>query len=158
MTVAHMGYPVLAVVQMHAHPRINQLFVEQRGKRGVQIVHSRDAAYRAMKALKANHTVAMLGDRPTGGPTMDVEWFGRRTQFPQGPWRMAVKTGATLLPTFMARRPENNYILEIGAPITIPMYTDAARGAAALAQAWAGRWEERVRRDPSQWEVFYPIW
>ncbi len=158
MAIAHMGYPVLAVVQMHAHPMINELFVRQRAKRGVAVVHSRDAALRAMKVLKNNRTVAMLGDRPTGGPTVEVEWFGRKTQLPQGPWRIALRTGAALLPTFMARRPENNYILEIGAPIPIPMYNNAAKNATELAQAWALRWEARVRRDPTQWEVFNPIW
>jgi lauroyl/myristoyl acyltransferase len=158
MTVAQMGYPIVAVVQMHAHPKINALFVEQRAKRGVEIVHSRDAALRAMKALKNNRTVAMLGDRPTGGPTIEVEWFGRKTQLPQGPWRIALRTGAALLPTFIARRPENDYILEIGAPIPIPMYNDEIKIAAELAQSWARQWETRVRRDPTQWEVFNPIW
>ncbi len=156
--VAHMGYAVMAVTQMHSDRRINQLFVKQRAKRGVEVVHSRDGAIRAMKTLKQNRTVAMLGDRPTGGPTVSVTWFGRTTQFPQGPWRIALRTGAALLPTFIVRRPDNSYFLEIGAPIKIQLYNDVDRDVAAMAQAWARKWEARVRHDPSQWEVFYPIW
>ena len=156
--IANMGYPVVAVTQMHADTRINRLFVRQRAQRGIEVVHSRDGAVRAMKALKSNRTVAMLGDRPTGGPTVDVQWFGRRTRLPQGPWRIALRTGAALLPTFVVRRPDNSYFLEISAPINIPLYNDTALDVAALAQAWARCWEARVRHDPSQWEVFYPIW
>lgn len=156
--VAHMGYPIMAVTQMHTHPRINKLFVQQRAQRGVEVVHSREGAYRAMKALKKNRTVAMLGDRPTGGPTVEVEWFGRKTLLPQGPWRIALKTRAALLPTFMLRRPDHSYFMEICAPIPIPMYNDQDANVRAMAQEWAQRWEARVRYDPSQWEVFQPIW
>ncbi|MEI6231817.1 MAG: lysophospholipid acyltransferase family protein [Planctomycetota bacterium] len=156
--VAQMGYRVLAVVQMHADPRINALFVKQRAQRGVEVVHSRDGALRAMKALKSNRTVAMLGDRATGGPTVDVQWFGRTIQLPQGPWRIALKTGAALLPTFVARRPDQSYFMEICAPISVPLYNNVQGDCAAMAQAWAARWEQQVRRDPTQWEVFYPLW
>ena len=156
--VAKMGYPVLAVTQMHADRRINALFVKQRAQRGVEVVHSRDGAIRAMKALKQNRTVAMLGDRPTGGPTVEVQWFGRKTLLPQGPWRIALRTGAALLPTFVVRRPDNSYFLEISAPIKIRLYNDLVKDVQLMAQAWARCWEARVRNDPSQWEVFYPIW
>ncbi len=156
--VAQMGYRVMAITQMHAHPKINALFVKQRARRGVEVVHSRDGATRAMKALKNNRTVAMLGDRPTGGPTVDVLLFGRTTQLPQGPWRIALRTGAALLPTFVIRRPDNTYFLEISAPISFPLYNEPIKNVQAMAQAWAKRWEARVKSDPSQWEVFYPIW
>lgn len=157
-TVARMGYPVLAVTQMHAHPKINALFVQQRARRGVEVVHSRDGATRAMKALMNNRTVALLGDRPTGGPTVEVELFGRKTQLPQGPWRIALRTGAALLPTFVIRRPDNTYILEISAPLSIPLYNDPIKNVQGLAQTWALHWEAQVKSDPSQWEVFSPIW
>ena len=100
---------------------------------------------------------------PSGSPLLEipmttVQWFGRKTQLPQGPWRIALRTGAALLPTFIVRRPDNSYFLEISAPIKIRLYNDLVKDVQLMAQAWARCWEARVRHDPSQWEVFYPIW
>lgn len=164
--VARMGYPITAVTLRHAHSKVNALFVRQRAERGVKVVHSLEGARHAMRALRNNETIAMLGDRPTGGPTIEVILFGRKTHLPQGPWRMALLTGAALLPTFVIRRKENDYILEIGAPIMNSRYNDccgaggspAPDSATVLAQTWAACLEARLREDPTQWELFFPVW
>ncbi|HLX60587.1 MAG TPA: lysophospholipid acyltransferase family protein [Planctomycetota bacterium] len=156
--VARMGYPITAVTLAHAHSKVNALFVRQRAQRGVKVAHSHDSVRRVMALLRANETVAMLGDRATGGPTVEVTLFGRKTHLPQGPWRIALKTGAVLLPTFVTRREENDYTLEIGAPIEISGYNERDSSVFALAQAWAERFEARLRSDPTQWEVFFPVW
>jgi KDO2-lipid IV(A) lauroyltransferase len=156
--VARMGYPITAITQMHAHPKVNALFVEQRTRRGVRVAHSIYGARAALKALQQNETVAILGDRPTGGATVEAGFFGRRTALPLGPWRIALSSGAALLPTFMSRR-EDGYLLEIGAPLNISDYTGTSEieKSQALAQAWTVYFEERVRKDPGQWEAFYPV-
>ena len=155
--VAHLGYPIVAVTQRHTDSRTNTMFVSQREAAGVRVVHSEHGATAALRALRRNQTVALLGDRPTGGPTVAVRLCQRRILLPQGPWRIAQSSGAALLPTFMHRRYNGNYTLEIGAPIAPP--DDGRSGRMnALAQAWADCLEARLRRDPSQWAVFYPAW
>jgi lauroyl/myristoyl acyltransferase len=156
--VAHMGYPITAVVQPHADPRTNAMFVGQRQKAGVCVVPSQTAATAAMKALKQNKTVALLADRATGGPVVPVELFGRRTFLPQGPWRIALASGAPLLPTFAYRRANYGYTLTFGAPIEAPSRGTRDERVAAMAQAWARVLEAHIRRDPAQWAVFYRIW
>lgn len=155
--VARMGFPVIAIVQQHAVPQIDALFIERRARAGVNVVHSQSAALRALKALRQNQTVAILGDRPTGGPLVRAQFFGRITGFPQGPWRLARLSGAPLLPTFVYRDNEK-YRMNIGPPITVSGYTDDNAAVGALAQSWAKLLEARVRGDPSQWAAFYPVW
>jgi KDO2-lipid IV(A) lauroyltransferase len=156
--VAHLGYPILAVVQKHSEERSNSLFVKQREEAGVQVVHSLQGATAALKALRHNQTVALLGDRTTGGPVVMAQLFSRPTPLPQGPWRIALLSGAALLPTFVLRRPDGGYILEIGAPLATPETGLRAERLAALARAWARCLEERLRADPSQWAVFFKVW
>jgi lauroyl/myristoyl acyltransferase len=156
--VAHLGYPITAIVQMHANSKTNAMFVGQREKAGIRVVASQVGAIAAMKALRQNQTVALLGDRTTGGPVVPVELFGRRTYLPQGPWRLALSSGAVLLPTFLYRRANYGYTMRFGAPIDAPACGTRDESCQAMAQEWAGKLESHVRNDPSQWAVFFRMW
>ena len=155
---ARKGYPLVAIVQMHPNPRVNALFVSQRAACGIKVVHTQFGALAALKALRRNELVAVLGDRTTGGPNVAVQLFGQRTYLPQGPWRIALAAGAPLLPTFVHRRFNRNYTLEIGAPIDPPVTGSREEGMAFIAQRWAECLEARLRADPCQWAVFFPVW
>ncbi|HEY3322921.1 MAG TPA: lysophospholipid acyltransferase family protein [Planctomycetota bacterium] len=155
--VARLGYPITAVFQMQADARTNEMFVEQRARAGVTVVHTQHGARAALRALRQNQTVALMGDRLTGGPTIGIKLFGREVRFPLGPWRIANVSGAALLPVFIHREPEGRFILDIGFAIECAGETPAER-IAALAQGWAGCLEERLKSDPAQWAAFYNVW
>jgi KDO2-lipid IV(A) lauroyltransferase len=122
------------------------------------VVPSQHGAKGALKALRHNQTVALMGDRPTGGPVIAVRFFGRRTCLPQGPWRIALVSGAALLPAFMHRRCNGGFTLEIGAPLHTPAAGTLAERMAAQAQAWADSFAARLRADPGQWAAFRSVW
>jgi KDO2-lipid IV(A) lauroyltransferase len=156
--VGRLGYPILIVAQMHSDPRVNDLFVRQRAAHGVTVAPTAQGARAALRALRENRPVAILGDRPTGGPTVSVTLCGRPVDFPQGPWRLALDTGAPLLPTFVYRRAERDYTLAIGAPLEMPASGAYEEKLRALAQAFAHVLEARLRSDPGQCAAFYPMW
>jgi lauroyl/myristoyl acyltransferase len=158
MIVAHMGYPITAVVQEHGDPENHALFVKQREAKGVHVVASRVGAVASLRALRANQTVALMGDRTTGGPVVPVEFLGRRAWFPQGPWRIALTKGAVLLPTFITRRENNNFTLDIGAALEHPAEGSLQQRMQKLAQDWTRVFEARLKSDPSQWAAFYDVW
>src|SRR5205823_4752648 len=118
--VANMGHRVVIVAQMHADPAVNDIFVGQREKAGVKVVPSQHGAKGALRALRQNQPVALLGDRTTGGPVVAVTLFGHTVNLPQGPWRIALVSGAPLLPTFVYRRCNQNFTFNIGAAIEVP--------------------------------------
>lgn len=156
--VGRLGYRILIVAQIHSDPRVNDLFVRARAVHGVDVAPTAIGARAALRALRNNRPVAILGDRPTGGPTIDVTLCGETTGFPQGPWRLALDTGAPLLPTFMRRERDGSYTLLIGEPIESRENGTKGERMAALAQAFAGVLEARLREDPAQWAAFYPVW
>lgn len=158
MVVARLGYPITGVYQSHADARTNEMFVRQRAEWGITIVPSQHGAKGALRALRQNQTVALMGDRQTGGTAVEVEFFGRRARLPQGPFRIALTSGAAILPTFINRRSNGQFTLEIGAPLEVDARGSVPERAARLAQAWAKCLEARVRTDPSQWTVFYDFW
>lgn len=156
--VGRLGYRILIVAQIHSDPRVNDLFVRARAVHGVEVAPTANGARSALRALRDNRPVAILGDRSTGGPTVDVTLCGQTTGFPQGPWRLALDTGAPLLPTFMRREADGSYTLRIGAPLKWPERGTREEQMAALAQAFAEALEARLREDPTQWAAFYPVW
>lgn len=158
MLVAHMGVPITAVVQAHADPENHALFVKQRAAKGIHVVASQHGAKGALRALRSNQTVALMGDRSTGGPQVPVTFFGKTAWLPQGPWRIALISGAALLPTFIVRRANCNFTLDIGAPIPHPEAGTLQERMRAMAQAWAQCFEARLRADPSQWAAFTDVW
>jgi KDO2-lipid IV(A) lauroyltransferase len=158
MLVAHIGVPITAVVQAHSDPENHALFVKQRADKGIHVVASQHGAKGALRALRSNQTVALMGDRSTGGPQVPVTFFGKTAWLPQGPWRIALVSGAALLPTFIVRRPNYNFTLDIGAPIPHPETGTLQDRMRILAQAWTHCFEARLRADPSQWAAFNDVW
>lgn len=181
------GYPLTALTSRYSTAEVNALFVRERRSWGVEVVHSGGGTSRpgsangangvvgvggvggageaaagaraVLRALRRNRAVAVLADRSTGGPTVTVKLRGRPTRLPQGPWRLAEKSGAPLLPTFVHRRASRRYVLSIGAPLPEP--PRAAKREERLlfrARAWTASWEERLRADPAQWAAFFPVW
>ncbi|MCW8133045.1 MAG: lysophospholipid acyltransferase family protein [Planctomycetota bacterium] len=156
--VGHLGYPILIVAQMHRDPRVNELFVGQRARHGVSVAHTEVGALAALRALRENRPVAILGDRPTGGPTVDVELFGKPVAFPQGPWRIALSTGAPILPTFVHRTYHGGYTLEIGEALNVPAGLKREERIGGFAQAFARCLQAKIAAAPSQWAAFYEVW
>jgi KDO2-lipid IV(A) lauroyltransferase len=113
-----------------------------------------------VKALRNNEIVAMLGDRQDSPNTMDVDFFGRRTQFPMGAGMLAMMTGAPVLPVFVVMEKGWKY----RGIIEKPIYFDGSkRGERERViregmQKIARVFEDYIRRYPDQWYNFYSYW
>ncbi len=158
MVLGEVGYPIAVITMEHDDPRVNKLFVEQRVGRGVTVKHTKQGGLAGLKALKKNRPLALHADRTTGGPVIAVTMFGRRTEFPQGPWRLAEASGAPILPAFTCRLKDGSYELRLGDPLPRPRQPAKADRVVDLAQSFARVLEQTIKADPGQWEMFYPVW
>ncbi|MCG6553579.1 MAG: lysophospholipid acyltransferase family protein [Candidatus Magnetominusculus sp. LBB02] len=81
------------------------------------------------QALKNNELVAIALDGRAGDIWVECSFFGRAAYFSQGIMKLAVKTGAAVLPTFIIRQKDNTHRLVFEKPI----FTDGlSQEAAAL--------------------------
>ena len=77
----------------------------------------------------------------------------------QGLARVALKTGAAVIPGFMVwEAGEGRYVLRFGPEIGIERSGDADRDAVALTAACAQEMEHWVRRYPEQWLWIHRRW
>lgn len=118
------------------------------------------AAIDAVRALKRNEIVAMLGDRAETQKTMTFDFFGRKTPFPIGVAILSMATGAPVLPVFVVLEKSRKY----RGIIECPIFFDAhgredrevviRRGMETLIK----KFEAYIEKYPDQWYNFYSYW
>lgn len=153
------GLPVTAVVERLDPPDLFEWFVSLRRSFGFEIVAlGPDAGTATARALKANHTLALLCDRDLAGTGPEVEFFGERTTLPGGPATLALRTGAPILPTAIYfDGPDSRHAVVLPPLDTTRagrLREDVQRVTQDLAQAL----EALIRRAPEQWHLLQPNW
>lgn len=111
-----------------------------------------------LRALEKNGIVAMQGDRDFDNSGLAVPFFGRPAFFPRGPLRVAMATGATVLPAFIVRVPDGRYRAIVEEPLAIDRSGDREAAFLANLQRYVAILERYVRERPEQWYCFYPFW
>jgi KDO2-lipid IV(A) lauroyltransferase len=130
---------------------------EARRAHGLLVAHVGDdplSALPLVRHLQAGGVVALQIDRLPGGMRgREVSLFGRRAMIPEGPLRLAMFTGAPLLPIFAARTSYRRYTVVAGRPVRLSRHaTDAELGAAA--QQLATAMQAFLQEHPTQWFHF----
>jgi KDO2-lipid IV(A) lauroyltransferase len=130
---------------------------EARRMQGLLVAHVGDdplSALPLVRHLREGGVVALQIDRvPPGVRARDVTMFGQRGRVPEGPIRLAVLTGAPILPVFAARQGRRRYEVIVGAPIRMPRSASEAE-LDSTAQRLADSLASFVRTRPTQWFHF----
>ncbi len=153
--VAHAGYKLNAVALAHPNKRLNDLYQRQRAARGIRAISTGRAARECIAALRRNEIVALVADRDFTTSRETIEFFGQPARLPNGPVKLALATGAPLLPVFMVRVTGDTfrYIVEE------PIWTDRARDTVPSVMKRVAQAMERVISQHSeQWFQFHDLW
>ncbi|MCY4036111.1 MAG: phosphatidylinositol mannoside acyltransferase, partial [bacterium] len=152
------GYRVISVVEPLKPPRLFDWMVEERRRMGIDIVPlGPQAASVLIGSLRAGQVVCLLADRQVGRGGVEVEFFGERTLLPGGPATLALRTGASILPTAVYQDgPTHRGVVLPPVPAFRQgrLRADVARVTQDL--AWA--LEELIRAAPEQWHLMQPNW
>jgi KDO2-lipid IV(A) lauroyltransferase len=139
---------------------------EMRRRRGIKnlYINPKDdspmAILDAVKALRRNEIVAMLGDRIESQKTMVFDFFGRKTPFPIGVAILAMATGAPVLPVFVVMERNRKYKGIIDAPVHFnpPSREDREAVVREGMERLVRKFEAYIEKYPDQWYNFYPYW
>jgi KDO2-lipid IV(A) lauroyltransferase len=164
-----MGGLLLATVRLKVHvvlvpdifpgvERARRRLHEGSGVGEIRVDRSIVPTLAIMRALAGNGIVAMQGDRDFDNTGVPLPFFDREAFFPRGPLRVAMATGATVLPSFILRTPSGRYRAIIGAPLPIDTGPDRDAALRRNLERYVAILEERVRATPEQWYCFYPFW
>ena len=153
------GLPVTAVVERLDPPDLFEWFVELRRSFGFEIVAlGPDAGTATARALKANHTLALLCDRDLAGNGPEVDFFGERTTLPGGPATLALRTGAPILPTAIYFDGPDRRHAVVLPPLDTTRQGKLRDDVQRVTQDLAHALEALIRRAPEQWHLLQPNW
>jgi KDO2-lipid IV(A) lauroyltransferase len=111
---------------------------------------------RLRDALHGNEVVLMQGDRVMPGQKgRRVPFFDGHVMLPTGPIKLAMASGAPIVPLFAVKTPGGKVRISVEEPIYVEQSPDAAD--AALLKL-AGLYERYVRQYPEQWFVMQRAW
>jgi len=111
-----------------------------------------------LRALGQNGIVAMQGDRDFDNTGVAVPFFGREAFFPRGPLRVAMASGAAVLPAFIVRLADGRYRAIVEEPLRVDVEGDRDETLRANLLRYVALLERYVRAYPEQWYCFYPFW
>ena len=154
------GYPLTVVAETFADPRLDAMVAGARARLGMNIVKMEKAGPSLLRALKHNGLLALLIDRPTPGDGVKVRFFGEEVEVPAGPARIALRTGAAVVPTAFARiDPKRSEVLTLCDFDIAPELTgDSDEDVRVLTQAIMSAHEKFIRQFPDQWYMFREMW
>lgn len=101
--------------------------------------------------LRDNRVVCLMGERDLAKHGVPVSFFGEPTRMPAGPAKLAIETGAPLLPAH-CWFDGDDWVVDIGAPI------DTGAGVAAATQALADHFAVGIAAHPADWHMLQPLW
>jgi len=148
--IGAMRYRPMHVLQRpQKYPWVDQILFDLRESRG-SVAISRGMGVRGLiRALQQHQSVALLGDQTAGKYAGRIErFFGRKTTVPTGPFELAARTGAVLLPVFMVSHRGGKYEIFFEEPAET-LRTEAARQGEMC--RYLNLLESFISRYPEQW-------
>jgi KDO2-lipid IV(A) lauroyltransferase len=152
-------HPVTVVVERLEPQALFDWFVELRRSFDFEVVAlGPEAGSATARALKANHTLALLCDRDLAGTGPEVEFFGERTTLPAGPATLALRTGAAILPTAIYFDGPSSRHAVVLPPLDTTRTGKLREDVQRITQDLAHALEDLIRRAPEQWHLLQPNW
>ncbi len=155
-----MGHPMSMVIRRLDNARVDTLVNAIRCKHGNRVLHKDDFARGLIGAMHAGDVVGILMDTNMTPPQgVFVPYFGIDACTASGLARVALKTGAAVLPGFLLwEESEQRYVLRFGEALKLIETGDAAADIVANTALYTATIESYVRQYPEQWLWVHRRW
>lgn len=153
------GLPVQITYRKINNPYIDKRIREQREAYGTKLLVAKSGAKGAkqlLKSLSSGESVALLNDQKFN-EGLSVPFFGTPAMTAPGPTRLALKSGAPILPLSITRD-KARFVMTVHAPIHLEntgnRIADIERGVALITRFT----EDRIKEAPAQWFWVHRRW
>jgi len=154
------GYPVDAIAETFELPQMNDLVQGYRRHLGVNIIPMERVGPGVLRALRRGDILALLIDVPAPGASVEVEFFGALAEVAAGPARLALRTGARVIPAVLAREPGHDELIRpiLDFDVRFQPSGNEEQDVRELTQQTMSSLERFIRQYPDQWFMFRPMW
>jgi KDO2-lipid IV(A) lauroyltransferase len=155
---ANIGYTASVVARRLRVERLNERLVASRASVGVATL-DRDANPRRMfELLRRGELLGVLIDQHTRVAGTYVPFFNRPAFTPTAVAKLALATGAAIVPMGIFMRPNGRHVVHVLPAIRLESEAGRANAVHELTAKCSLAVEELIRIDPTQWVWFHHRW
>jgi KDO2-lipid IV(A) lauroyltransferase len=141
------------------NPTLDHAMTALRESAGNEVIEKEHAMIRSMRRLKAAQGVAFVVDQNVQEKEgIFVDFFGRPACTTPFAAKLAIKTGALVLPCRAVMMPDFSYRVIYDPPIDPKSFGTGDAGVLALTQAMMNATEAWIRANPDQWLWMHRRW
>jgi KDO2-lipid IV(A) lauroyltransferase len=154
------GYPMSLVIRRLDNPRVDAWVNSIRCLHGNRVIHKDDFARGLLTAMHRGETVGILMDTNMTPPQGTfVPFFGVEACTASGMARVALRSGAAVLPGFLVWEPaERCYVLRFGPELELVRTGDQEHDIVANTALFTATIETYIRMYPEQWLWVHRRW
>jgi KDO2-lipid IV(A) lauroyltransferase len=160
--LATYDYPTNAIGDNYGYPRMDDIIHNSRRAMGIKIIPADKVSMGVFRALKRGEILAMLIDVAPPGTEVAVDFMGARAEVSSVPARLALRTGAWVVPALILRGPERDSlirpILDTRSLRTFEKTGDEERDVREMTRRIMASLEKTLRAHPEQWLIFHRVW
>jgi KDO2-lipid IV(A) lauroyltransferase len=155
-----MGHTMGVVIRRLDNKLLDEYVNHIRCLRGNRVLHKDDFARGLLTAMRDGEAVAILMDTNMTPPQgVFVRFFGIEACTASGLARVALKTGAAVLPGFLLwEEKERRYVLHFGSELHVAQTGDTGNDILTATQQCNDVLEAWIRRYPDQWLWIHRRW
>ncbi|MFH1846377.1 MAG: lysophospholipid acyltransferase family protein [Candidatus Omnitrophota bacterium] len=153
------GYNGAIIARRIYFHKYDKILNQMRTRFGVKVIYRDESPKKILNVLKNGQILGMLADQDVDSVSgVFVDFFNRPAYTPSAPVKIAMKTGALLVPAFMIRKKDDTYKLIIEEPIDAGSSDGSAEEIIKYTQAWTAVLEKYVKEYPEQWVWIHDRW
>jgi KDO2-lipid IV(A) lauroyltransferase len=157
--LTYRGRPFVALVEALEPRELAEYMLRLRSSAGGAFHEATFGGVRAMlAALKDGQIAGVMGDRDIQDTGVCVTFCGRKVKVPRGPWELARRFDAPVLPIFSARKHGDQFRIDVGEAFRVAQTDDLEGDIRDAAERYVRVLEAQLRRDPGQWTVLEDFW
>jgi KDO2-lipid IV(A) lauroyltransferase len=156
--IAVEGYPLNVIAREQRDHKITDYVRRTRERMGMRVLHRDVAVRESLRALRRTELVGILMDQNAGDAGVFVDFFGHLASTAPGVAAFALRTGATVLPTFGWRNSDTTHTVCIGPPAPLVRTGDLRHDILVNTARHTKIIEEAIRDHPAQWFWLHKRW
>jgi KDO2-lipid IV(A) lauroyltransferase len=153
----HKGYSMAGVYAPYREDEIVRWIMSHRNPDVEWIPAARGAAEACVNALERGRLLAMVADIPFGEKGHRVKICGAQTYLPLGPWAIAIRARAVVIPGFVLRLSPGQYRVIFHDPL-LPHEGSFRRQMEGMQEVYRTHLENYLKTYPEQWGCLQPFW
>ena len=151
------GYAVSGVYAPYREDEVVRWIMMHRNSDVEWIPSARGAMEACIHALERGRLLGMVADIPFGEKGHRVRIGESWARLPLGPWAIASRARATVIPAFILRETPGQYRVIFKDPI-LPREGSFRKQMEGMQDAYRAHLEHYLRTVPEQWGVLQPFW